>query len=177
MMNFPALKRQREIYLKGFAGSYPSVPVSFSKLEEAAKAAMSPHAYAYIAGGAGNESTMRANRGAFEKIKIIPRMLRDVSVRDTSIALFGQKLPSPFLLCPIGVLEIVNKEADVAVAKAAASVNVPFIFLLRLRSQWKKPQVRWVKAHGGFNYIGVSQMNWLQVLWSGQSVVIAQRLW
>ena len=79
-MNFPALNRQREIYLKGFAGSHPSVPVSFSKLEEAAKAAVSPHAFAYIAGGAGNESTMRANREAFEKIKIVPRMLRDVSV-------------------------------------------------------------------------------------------------
>jgi lactate 2-monooxygenase len=161
-MNFPALNRQREIYLKGFAGSYPSVPVSFSKLEEAAKAAMSPHAFAYIAGGAGNESTMKANREAFEKIKIVPRMLHDVSVRDTSIELFGQRLFSPFLLCPIGVLEMVNKEADVAVAKAAASLNVPFIF----SNQASKPMEATASAMG-------ANPHWFQLYWSKSNELVA----
>ena len=55
-------------------------------------------------------------------------MLRDVSLRDTSIELFGKKLPSPFFLSPVGVLEMVYADADVAVGKAAASVGVPFIF-------------------------------------------------
>ncbi len=161
-MNFPALHRQREIYLKGFAGIYPTVPVSFSKLEEAARAAMSPHAFAYIAGGAGNESTMRSNRDAFEKIKITPRMLRDVSVRDTSIELFGQKLPSPFLFCPIGVLEMVNKEADVAVAKAAASLNVPFIF----SSQASRPMEETAAAMG-------NAPRWFQLYWSKSKDLVA----
>ncbi len=161
-MNFPALNRQREIYLKGFSGSYPSVPVSFSKLEEAAKAVMSPHAFAYIAGGAGNESTMKANREVFEKIKIVPRMLRDVSVRDTSIELFGQKLPSPFLLCPIGVLEMVNKEADVAVAKAAAALNVLFIF----SNQASKPMEVTAGAMG-------ASPRWFQLYWSKSNDLVA----
>ncbi|MBI1767634.1 MAG: alpha-hydroxy-acid oxidizing protein [Bacteroidetes bacterium] len=128
-MKFPiTLDRQKEIYLNGFAGIPPVVPVSFRELEEAARKKLSSQAYAYIAGGAGNEGTLRSNTQSFEKYKIVPRMLRDVSLRDTSIELFGQKLSSPLLLCPIGVLELAHRQADVGVAKAAASVNVPYIF-------------------------------------------------
>jgi len=69
-MKFPALDRQKEIYLNGFSGTKPSVPVSSCALEEVAKKKMSPQAYAYIAGGAGSESTLRENRRVFEKYKI-----------------------------------------------------------------------------------------------------------
>jgi len=123
-----SLTRQREIYLDGFAGIKPTVPVSFCELEKAVQNKLLPHSFAYFAGGAGNESTLRANQNDFEKIKIIPRMLRNVSVRDASIELFGQKFHSPILIAPVGVLELAHKDADVAVGKAAASVNIPYIF-------------------------------------------------
>ena len=55
-------------------------------------------------------------------------MMRDVSERDLSIELFGRRLPTPFLTAPIGVLELAHRDADVAVAKAAASEGVPMIF-------------------------------------------------
>jgi lactate 2-monooxygenase len=55
---------------------------------------MSKEAFAYVAGGAGAEETMRANRRAFEELAVVPRMLRDVSVRDTSIELLGRRLPA-----------------------------------------------------------------------------------
>jgi len=55
-------------------------------------------------------------------------MLRDVSVRDTSIEIFGQKIKSPILLAPVGVLELAHPLADVGVAKAATALNVPYIF-------------------------------------------------
>ena len=55
-------------------------------------------------------------------------MLRDVSTRDTSVELFGRRLPAPFLLAPIGVLELGHRDADVAVARAAAAEGVPMIF-------------------------------------------------
>jgi lactate 2-monooxygenase len=58
----------------------------------------------------------------------VPRVLRDVEKRDLSVELFGQRLPSPLLLCPIGVLELAHKEADLAVARAAAALQVPYIF-------------------------------------------------
>lgn len=110
------------------SGALPAVPVDYCSLQERAKAVMTPEAFAYIAGGAGIEGTMSENRAAFDRWRIVPRMLRDVEVRDTSIELFGHRYPSPFLLAPIGVLEMAHKDADVAVAKAAAAEGIPMIF-------------------------------------------------
>src|SRR5690348_3797732 len=93
---------QARIYLRGFAGLKPSVPIDLCNLEEEARRVMSSEAFAYVAGGAGNESTVRANRTAFEAIKIVPRVLRDVSSRDLSTTLFGMKLRAPILLSPVG---------------------------------------------------------------------------
>ena len=123
-----SLNWQKEIYLNGFAGKKLSVNIDFNSLETHAKQVMTPHAFAYIAGGAGNESTVNNNRRAFEKYFIVPRMLQDVGERDTSIELFEKKYNTPFLLSPVGVLDLVHPEADVAVAKAAADAGVPYIF-------------------------------------------------
>jgi lactate 2-monooxygenase len=66
---------------------------------------------------------------AFDQWQIVPRMLRNVSAfAIPRLELFGQKLPSPILLDPIGVLEMVHPQADVAVAKAAARLGLPYIF-------------------------------------------------
>ncbi len=126
--SFPTGDRQREIYLNGFAGIRSNIPVDGKMLEEKARMKMSAEAFAYIAGGAGHESTIASNRSAFEKYKIIPRMLRNVSERDTSITLFGKKIPSPLILSPVGVLEMVHPEADLAVGRAASRENIPYIF-------------------------------------------------
>jgi len=123
-----ALDRQKEIYVNGFSGTLPLVPANTDHLEELARKVCTKEAYAYIAGGAGLGTTMKANRGDFEKLKILPRMFRDVSDRDTSIELLGRKLPSPFFLSPIGVLEMVNMGADVSVGAAAAHEDIPMIF-------------------------------------------------
>ncbi len=160
-MNFPTLDRQKEIYLNGFAGVKPAVPISFCELEGVAKKRLSPEAYGYIAGGAGNESTLRGNRTAFEKYKIVPRMLRNVSVRDTRIELFGQKLPSPFLLCPIGVLEMAHTQADLAVGKAAASLHVPYIF----SNQASKSMEEVATAMG-------NGARWFQLYWSKSNELV-----
>jgi lactate 2-monooxygenase len=123
-----ALDWQRTIYLNGFSGKYAKTKIDLKALEEQARQKISARAFAYIAGGAGTESTMLANRQGFEDYKIVPRMLRNVETRGTSIELLGMKLPSPFLLSPIGVLEMAHPEADLAVARAAAKAEVPFIF-------------------------------------------------
>lgn len=123
-----AIDRQKEIYLEGVNGRRPIVPVHPHDLEAKAKTVMSAKAFAYMAGGAGSEATMRTNLDGFERWKIVPRMMRDVSVRDTSVELFGQKLPAPFLLAPIGVLDLAHEQGDLAVARAAATTGVPMIF-------------------------------------------------
>lgn len=127
-MSFSALDWQRKIYLNGFSGKRPTAKTDYANLEESACRHMSPAAFAYIAGGAGNEDSMRSNRDAFTKFKIVPRMLCNVGTRDTGVTLFGQRLPSPFLLAPVGVLEMVHEEGDIAVARAAAELGIPYIF-------------------------------------------------
>src|SRR4051794_17757385 len=119
--------RQRAVYLAGVSGTRPRVPADATKLEARAKRSISRSAFAYIAAGAGNESTVRENRAAFDRWKIVPRVLRDVSQRDTSVELFGRRLPSPFMLAPVGVLEMVDRGADLAVARAARAHGVPMI--------------------------------------------------
>ena len=121
-------RRQSEIYLRGLRGGKPEVPIDLAALEAEAREAMSEEGFAYIAGGAGTESTILENREAFERWRIVPRMLRDVSDRDSSITLFGDELPSPFLLAPIGVLEMAHPQADMAVGRAAAAEGIPFVF-------------------------------------------------
>jgi lactate 2-monooxygenase len=121
-------RRQREIYLAGLRGHKPRVPQNAAALERAAERAMTREGFAYIAGGAGLETTMTANREAFERVRIVPRMLRGTESRDLTVELFGRTLPVPFLLAPIGVLEMAHRDADLAVARAAAAEGVPMVF-------------------------------------------------
>jgi lactate 2-monooxygenase len=161
MNPFSALDWQKKIYLSGFSGKLPLVKIDPVHLEEAAKAAMSPQAYAYIAGGAGVESTMRSNRNAFEAFKIAPRMLKNVGERDISINLFGKKIPSPFLLSPIGVLEMVHPEADLAVGRAAAQLGLPYIF----SNQASRPMEEVASAMG-------NSPRWFQLYWSKSNELV-----
>jgi lactate 2-monooxygenase len=154
-------ERQFEIYVGGARGVHPRVPVSFDRLQQAARGAMSPEGYAYVAGGAGTESTMRANRAAFERWRIVPRMLRDVSTRDTAIEVVGTRLPSPFVLCPIGVLEMAHREADLAVARAAAAEGIPFVF----SNQASRPMEETARAMG-------DAPRWFQLYWSTSNELV-----
>lgn len=126
--SFSGPERQARIYTQGIAGVKPSLPIDYTELVAAAQKKMSREAFAYVAGGAGMETTIAANRRVFDQWKIVPRMLRDVSVRNLSTQLFNRHLPAPLLLAPVGVLELVHKEADKAVARAAAETGIPMIF-------------------------------------------------
>lgn len=148
-------RRQAEIYVGALSGARHGVPVDPARLEQAARRRISREAFAYIAGGAGLEGTMRANRDAFDRLRIVPRVLRDVSTRDTSLELFGRRLPGPFLLAPIGVLEMAHREADLAVARAAAAKGVPMIF----SNQASVPMERCAEAMG-------ASARWFQLYWS-----------
>jgi isopentenyl diphosphate isomerase/L-lactate dehydrogenase-like FMN-dependent dehydrogenase len=122
------LQQQTSIYAAGVSGRRPRVPTDATMLEKRARSVMSAEAFAYVAGGAGTGATMRANRAAFDRWRIVPRMLRDVAERDTSVELFGRTLPSPFLIAPIGVLEMAHREAERAVARAVRDLGLPMIY-------------------------------------------------
>jgi lactate 2-monooxygenase len=119
---------QNEVYLNGLGGQTPAYPVGWQALESAGQAAMTPQALGYVAGGAGGEDTMRANREAFDRWRLVPRMLRAVPAqRDLSTTVLGTAMAAPVLLGPVGVLQIVHPEAELAVARAAASVGLPMV--------------------------------------------------
>lgn len=157
----PGRRRQSDVYVGVLRGSRAAVPADPAKLEERARRAMSPEAFAYIAGGAGLEVTMRSNRDAFDRWRIVPRMLVDVSARDTTVELFGCRLRSPFLLAPIGVLEMAHRQADLAVARAAATEEVPMIF----SNQASVPMERCAEAMG-------NGPRWFQLYWSTSNELV-----
>ena len=119
---------QNDVYLKGLFGEQPTLPFDHRALQAAAEQAMSPGAVGYVSGGAGAEDTMRANREAFDRWRIVPRMLRGVPAeRDLTTDLLGTSAPAPVLLAPVGVLLIVHPEAERAVARAAAALRLPMV--------------------------------------------------
>jgi lactate 2-monooxygenase len=114
---------QTGIYL---SGGY-EWPLTAADWEARAAEKLEQGPFDYVAGGAGSEATMHANREAFERRRIRPRMLTGNVQRDLSVEVLGTPSAAPFLLAPIGVLGIVHPEADLAAARAAAANGVPIV--------------------------------------------------
>lgn len=150
--------RQSEIYSAGLAGRRPSIPIEHAALAAEAERRLSPPAYGYIAGGASAETTVAANRAAFDAWHIVPRMLTDISSRDTSVSLFGRRYPQPFMLAPIGALELAHRDADVGAARAAAAAGVPTI----LSSQASRPMEECAAA---METVSAGAPRWFQLYW------------
>lgn len=115
---------QNEIFLRGLGGQRPELPMSADGLEHAAPSALSAEAFGYVAGGAASERTMAANREAFGRHRIVPRMLRGITERDLSTTLLGTPMSAPVLTAPVGALGLVHPDADRAVTNAAAALGV-----------------------------------------------------
>ena len=119
---------QNEVYLKGLFGEQPTQPFGWRETEAAAYAAMTPGAVGYVAGGSGGEETMAANRAAFDRWQLVPRMLRGIPAQRThTTTVLGTTMPAPVMLAPVGVLSIVHPEAERAVARAAAALDLTMI--------------------------------------------------
>jgi 4-hydroxymandelate oxidase len=83
--------------------------------------------YDYVAGGAADELTLRANREAYATIRLRPRVLVDVSALDTTVRLLDQTLPSPLLIAPTAFHRLVHPDGECATAQAAAAAGVPYV--------------------------------------------------
>jgi lactate 2-monooxygenase len=159
----PGPARQGAIYLPGMTGGgKPGIPVGQHALEAAARAKLSPEAFAYIAGGAGREATMAANLAAFDAMRIVPRMLRDVSRRSLATSVLGKPRAHPILAAPIGVQELAHKDADLATARACAALDVPLV----ISNQASHPMEDIAGVMG-------AAPRWFQLYWSKSDDLVA----
>jgi L-lactate dehydrogenase (cytochrome) len=119
---------QYAIYLRGMGlGERPGLPMSWERLETAAREQLDEAPRGYVWGGAGTGDTMRANLEALRSWRIVPRHLRAVETRDLSLEILGSTLPAPVALAPIGVQTLVHPEGELASARGAAAVGVPYV--------------------------------------------------
>ncbi|MDQ0255114.1 isopentenyl diphosphate isomerase/L-lactate dehydrogenase-like FMN-dependent dehydrogenase [Evansella vedderi] len=104
-----------------------SKTIIFEKWEETAKNKLGKGAFDYVQSGSGGEETLQKNVQAFKEWDIIPRVLTNVETRDLTTSLFEKKLAVPFFLAPVGFQTVVHPEGELASARAASSLSVPYI--------------------------------------------------
>ncbi|MEZ5647499.1 MAG: alpha-hydroxy-acid oxidizing protein [Alphaproteobacteria bacterium] len=165
MQKFNALDRQRAIYTEGATGRRQVLPFAPDQLARLAEQKMTGPAWAYVAGGAGLEQTMAANASGFDRWRVVPRMMRNVEIRTTGTTIFDQPTPAPFFLAPIGVLEMAHPDADLAVARAAAALGIPYVF----SNQASVPMEICVEAMG-------AAPHFFQLYWSKSDELVASFL-
>jgi 4-hydroxymandelate oxidase len=98
-------------------------PLNVAEFEEAARARLDPGAYAYFAGGAGDERTLRANAAAYAGWELRPRVLVDVSDVSTTTTVLGTEVSMPLLVAPTAFQRLADPEGELATARAAAAVG------------------------------------------------------
>jgi isopentenyl diphosphate isomerase/L-lactate dehydrogenase-like FMN-dependent dehydrogenase len=157
----PGRTRQGLVYRAGVLGHRPTVPTDSAELERRAQAAMSPRAWAYVAGAAGEGATARANRAAFDRHRIVPRMLPGRASRDLSTELLGRRLPAPVLLAPVGAAGLVRRDSDLEIGAAAAELGLPYI----LSNQGCSPMEDVAAAMG-------SAPRWFLLYWSTDELLV-----
>jgi 4-hydroxymandelate oxidase len=114
----------------GGASTRPAPAIEPADLFDYARLApahMSTIASEYINGGAADELSMKWNRESYDRIRLRPRILVDVSNLDTRVTLFGRELPFPILLAPTAYHKLAHPEGEVATAKGAGAAGATFV--------------------------------------------------
>ncbi len=101
--------------------------VNLDELEQQARQQLDQATYDFVAGGAGAELTLRANRDAFQKIAIMPRVLTGIKEVDTSIDLLGQRLSMPIYVTPMANHGVVHSLAEAGSAQGAKKAGTLFV--------------------------------------------------
>ncbi len=99
------------------------IPLHLADFEECARERLPRMVYDYYAGGAHDEVTLRANRGAYEKLSLRYHVLRDVTNRSTEKVIFGDRLSMPILVAPTAFHQLACEEGEIATARATAAAG------------------------------------------------------
>jgi lactate 2-monooxygenase len=125
MVNFG--DHQLTLYVQGmFSDTRPEITTDLARLESQAAASLSAEAMGYIVPSAGSGATARANLAAFERWRLVPRMLRGSSERELSCTVLGTKMPAPVVIAPIGVQTLAHPDGELATARAAAALGLTY---------------------------------------------------
>ncbi|MFG2914399.1 alpha-hydroxy acid oxidase [Kitasatospora sp. NPDC048298] len=101
-------------------------PLTLHEIEQRAAALLPPAVHDFIAGGSGAEASLAANRAALDELFLVPRVLRDVSVRSTACELLGTPAAAPYAVAPVAYHRLAHPDGELAAARAAAKAGVPF---------------------------------------------------
>ena len=98
-------------------------PINVSELEPLARARMEPGAWDYYAGGAGDELTLADNRDAWNRLRLRPHVLVDVSKIDLGTSAFGATLDHPVIVAPMAAHHLAHPDGELATARGAAAAG------------------------------------------------------
>jgi 4-hydroxymandelate oxidase len=105
----------------------PSDEINLAEVAATARSRLDPVHWDFIAGGAGDERTVRANTAAFDRLRLRPRVLRDVSKRDLRTRLFGDELSMPVFVSPTGFHRLAHPAGEPATAYAAGAAGTVMV--------------------------------------------------
>ena len=100
---------------------------SIADLRRIARRRLPRAAFDFFDGGAEDETTLRRNMRAFEAIEFSPRIMVDVSMRNLAIPILGKAATFPLIIAPTGLAALGWPQADIALARAAGKLGVPFV--------------------------------------------------
>src|SRR5688572_33377396 len=100
-----------------------AVSLNLHEYEAAAREVLSPMAWDYVAGGSGDEVTLRGNRAAFDRWRLVPRVLRGLQEVSTATTVLGQDISLPVLIAPSGRHRLCHDEGERATARAARATG------------------------------------------------------
>jgi 4-hydroxymandelate oxidase len=101
----------------------PLPPLNLHEYETAARALLAPMAFEFVAGGSGDEVTLRGNRAAFDRWRLLPRVLRGVRDVSTATSVLGQDIALPVLIAPSSLHRLCHDEGERATARAAKAAG------------------------------------------------------
>jgi (S)-mandelate dehydrogenase len=109
-----------------FSGGPRSRALNIADLREQARRRVPGFAFEYVEGGAEDESSLRGNRAAFERLRLLPRTLIDTSSRRLRTTILGAAAQAPLVIAPTGLNNMLHAQGDLALARAAARLGIPF---------------------------------------------------
>ena len=121
-----AMAQDSNAPLPSMAAAGPE-PICLADFEPLAKAKMSAMGWEYVTAGAGDELTVRWNKEAYQRIRLKPHVLVDVSKLDTRVTLFGQEHPFPILLAPTAAQKLTHPEGELATVRGAGAAGTTMV--------------------------------------------------